>query len=441
MSLFKRNSPPEARAGEFFLAPGQLIPTRPSFTTAGVPITPANALTKVPLLAATNLVADMPAILDAAVFTGHGGERREMRMPVALEDPEGNGFGLVDFAYKYISTRILRGNVFLRVDAVNNDGRPSVVTLLDPADVQAYRDPNTGVIWYIHGTKRVKARAFPRQAVGGIIHRRAFPQPDAILGLSVVANHARLLGLSIAAEQFGADFFGDGAHPSGILTSDMPITEDQARTIKQRFIASIRGSREPAVLGAAVKYTQVQIAPEESQFLDTQKFSAAELCRMVGPGVAEMLGYETGGNLTYQNVEARSLHLLIYTVDKWLKDFERCMSTYFLTGPQSLEFDRNDLLRMTAEDRWGMYQTQLQNAGRTINEVRHDEGLPPVPWGDQPYLPSFGKTGTAAAEQEQIKALEAEGTPIATGGSKLKTPTPGKGKVPAAPKIGGLTSK
>jgi HK97 family phage portal protein len=260
-----------------------------------------------------------------------------------------------------------------------------------------------------------------------------------ILGLSVIANHARTLGLSLASEQFGADFFGDGAHPSGILTTDQPVSEDQAKTIKARFVAAIRGSREPAVLGAGVKYTQVQIAPHESQFIDTQKFTAAELCRLVGPGVAEMLGYETGGKLTYQNVQSRSLHLLIYTVDKWLKEFEDCLSQLFVPGPQQVEYDRAGLLRMTPGDRWDVYTSQLQTASRVINEVRADEDMAPVDWGDKPYLPAFGKTGTAAAEAEQIAALVAEGTPVA--GSGAKTNTPGKGKVPAPPKIAGETSK
>lgn len=196
------------------------------------------------------------------------------------------------------------------------------------------------------------------------------------------------------------------------MSSDQPITEDQAKTIKSRFVNAIRGSREPAVLGAGVQYSQIQIAPNESQFLEVQKFTAAEQCRMIGPGVAEMLGYETGGNLTYQNVQSRSLHLLIYTIDKWMKDLERCLSHLFVPGPQSIEFDRNGLLRMTADIRWKVHREELQLAAKTINEVRASEGLGPVPWGDEPYLPSFGETGTAAAQAQQIDAEEEMGTDI-----------------------------
>lgn len=425
MSLFARSKPTrqqESQTRSFFMNSEQLVPTRhPFFSTGGQVVTPQSALTKVPLLAATSLVADMPALLGAHVFTGHGGDRRELKLPNNVKDPEGNGYGLPDFAYKYISSRILRGNVFLRVDDIDSAGRPQVVTLLDPAEVVVRRNTRTGQWEFIAQSGNGKTMLpFHLQPKGGIIHRRSFPQPGQALGLSVVANHARTLGLSLASEQFGSDFFADGAHPSGILSSEQSITEDQAKTIKTRFVNAIRGSREPAVLGAGVAYTPIQIAPEESQFLEVQKFTAAELCRMVGPGCAEMLGYETGGNLTYQNVQSRSLHLLIYTVDKWLKDLERCLTHMFVPGPQMIEFDRLGLLRMTATDRWKVHREELTLAAKTINEVRASEGLKPVPWGDEPYLPSFGETGTAAAEKLQLEAELESGE-----------------EMPAPPKIGG----
>lgn len=430
MTLFKPGV--QARfGGEYFTSPTQLIPTRPPFATAGVPVTPTTAIQKVALQSAVNLVADMPTILDYEVYTGQGGHRRPATATPAIEDPEGEGYGLADFAYKYLACRMLRGNVFIRVDAVGSDGRPTQCTILDPADVIVLRDSN-GRITFRH-RNGVARRAYPQQGVGGIIHRRAYPQTNSVLGLSVVANHARTLGVSLAAEQFGADFFADGAHPTGILASDKPVDEAQARTIKARFMAAIRGSREPAVLGAGVKYTQVQIAPNESQFLDAQKFSAAEICRMVGPGVAEMLGYDTGGRLTYQNVEMRSLHLLVYTVDKWVKEFETCVSEYFLPRSQHIEYDRDGILRMTAQERWKVYQAQLATGARVINEVRDDEGEHPVPWGDEPYLPAFGSTGTSAAEAEQIDAMDGK---MDGKLGKVKQPA----KVPPPPKIGGVTS-
>jgi HK97 family phage portal protein len=406
MTLFKSRDTHARAYGGYFTSPQQLIPTRPPFATGGAPVTPTTALQKVALLAGTNLVADLPGILDAHVHTGQGGQRREMDIPANVRDPEGNGYGLADFSYKYLHSLVLRGNVFIRSDKIDSNGRPSVCTLLSPDDVIAYRDKSGNIKFRVGSGPDLLP--FRRDPQGGIIHRRANAIPGNLLGLSVIANHARTLGLSIASEQFGTDFFSDGAHPTGILTTDQPVKDTDAKTIKDRFMGAIRGSREPAVLGAGVKYTPIQIAPDESQFLETQRWTAGEVCRMIGPGVAEMLGYETGGRMQYQNVQQRSLHLLIYTADKWLKGLERSLSELWLANKQEFAFDRSDLMRMAPTDRWTVYDRQLQNATRTINEVREEEGWERVPWGDAPYLPTIGSTGTAAAQFEQIDAMDGD---------------------------------
>lgn len=415
MTLFKTSKTPAAEqmhdrsfGGGYFTSPNQLIPTRPPWSTGGHAVTASTALTKVALLSGVNLIADMPRILDVSAWTKQGSkDKRKVPLPTNVSDPEGLGYGLSDFAYKYVTSRILRGNVFIRVDKVDGAGRPQVCTILNPDDVVVRRDTKTGRYTF-HSPGGGTMHPFMHQPEGGIIHRRANPQPGQVLGLSVISNHARTLGLALGAEQFGADFFADGAHPSSILTTDQAVSEDQAKTIKARFVNAIRGSREPAVLGAGVRYHQVQIAPNESQFLETQKFTASEVCRMIGPGVAEMLGYETGGTMMYQNVQSRSLHLLIYTVDKWLKDLELLFAEHYLPRSQFVEFDRMGILRMVPQDRWKVHKDELQLAARTINEVRAEEGYPPVEWGDEPFLPTFGSTGTAAAQHLQLDAGDGE---------------------------------
>lgn len=396
MSIFAKSAAGEERSfsGGFFSSSNQLIPTRPPFATAGIPVTQSTALQKVALLAACNLVANMPELLPLEAFTGTGAATKQIPLPKVATDPEGQGYGVGDFGYKFLISEMLRGNGFVRVDRLDGRQMVNTVTLLNPDEITAKRDP-TGV-WGFYSLGGDPMLPFAQQPQGGIIHRRAFAQPGQLLGLSVVANHARTLGVSIAAEQFGADFFADGAHPTSILTTDRPVNEDQAKTIKARFVNAIRGSREPAVLGAGLKYQAIQVAPNESQFLDAQKFTSAEICRMIGPGVAEMLGYETGGAQTYQNVQSRSLHLLIYAIDPWLVRLEKLISDMFLPKPQYVRFNRDALLRMTATDRWLVYQMQLKNGARTVNEVRDDENEPPVKWGEEPFVPGIAPAAAAA---------------------------------------------
>ena len=51
-------------------------------------------------------------------------------------------------------------------------------------------------------------------------HVRADTFPGAVLGLSLVEYARQTIGLGLAAEKFGAQWFGDGSIPSGVLYVD-----------------------------------------------------------------------------------------------------------------------------------------------------------------------------------------------------------------------------
>jgi phage portal protein BeeE len=103
--------------------------------------------------------------------------------------------------------------------------------------------------------------------------------------------------------------------------------------------------------------------------------------------------------MTYANVEQRSVHLLVYTLDPWLVRIER-MFTSMLPRPQYVAFNRDALLRTTTFERYRTHALALANAWKTVNEVRNLEDLPPVAWGEEPYaaalqsIPGVGPSGT-----------------------------------------------
>lgn len=138
------------------------------------------------------------------------------------------------------------------------------------------------------------------------------------------------------------------------------------------------------MLGNGWKYQTIQISPNESQFLETNNYTAAECCRIFGPGFAEIFGYETGGSLTYSNIEQRSLDLLTYAVDPWLVRIERALSELLAPG-QKVKFNRSALVRTDLLTRYRAHAIALQNRFAVVNEVRDLEDEGPVPWGDKPF--------------------------------------------------------
>jgi HK97 family phage portal protein len=403
VGLFSRAERPATERRDTVRIPGYGFTGAPSY--AHVDVTSGeNAMQSVAVRAAVDLLCSLGSELPIDVFSGSGRDKRNLRTPGYLLDPAGDGHGIQDWAYQALESWLLRGNLF--GDVLDRDARygfPTQVSLLHPDDVRGYIDGAGQVQWLVNGQLVERPADF--------LHRRVNGVPGRVLGLSVISAHAEQIGLSITTTRFGLQWFQDGAHPGGILVNEEADLNDadgsKARDIKARFLASLRGTREPLVMGKGWKYHSIQVAPEESQFLETQGWTAAECARIFGPGVAEVLGYSanggSGSSMTYTNRVERSADLLTFALNKWLRRMERLLSE-MLPGPQYVRIDRDALLEMTTLDRYRAYEIALKMGFRTIDEVRDDEDMRPVPWGQKPFAITpapAGNQGDQTKEQNK----------------------------------------
>lgn len=332
-----------------------------------------SSLQSVAVRSAVDLIASLGSELPIHVYSGSGKDRQEWPVPGYLLDPAGDGYGLPDWIYQLLISWLLRGNGYGNVLDRARSGYPTQVEWLYPDSVRPQLEDGMPE-WFVNGSLLPDGRMW---------HQRVNPIPGQLLGLSPVAFHAATIGLSLTSTQFGLQWFRDGAHPSSLLTNSEALTPEQATTAKERFMAALRGRREPLVLGRGWDWKAIQINPEESQFLQTQGLSAAECARIFGPGVAEILGYESGGSLTYATVEGRMQHLLTLSVNKWLRRVERVLSA-MLSSPRYVKLDRDAILQSTTLDRYRAHESALKNQWKVVNEIRDDEDLGPVPWGNKP---------------------------------------------------------
>lgn len=328
-----------------------------------------------------DLICSLVSELPIEVYSRLGSTAQTRPTPSYLLDPGGDGHGVEDWIAQVLRSWLLRGNMFGDIVArAGSSSYPTTVVPWDPDGVSGWMNSDGSISWSYCGQ--------PVTNPDDVMHRRVNPVAGSVLGLSPIAAHAQMIGLNLTGTAFGLQWFRDGAHPTGVLTNtEASIEPEQAKTVKQRFFASLRGNREPAVLGRGWGYQAIQVKPEESQFLETQKYTSAECARIFGPGMAEILGYETGGSLTYVTVQGKSVHLLVYTLSKWMRRVDRLLSS-MLPPAQYVKLNRDALLETTTLDRYGAYQLALANEFLTVNEVRAEENLPPVAWGDAPTQPA-----------------------------------------------------
>jgi len=342
-------------------------------TRAGIVVNTDNALRLSAVWACVRLLADCVSTLPLHAF--RDGSREPLDPPpTLLARPSADLEEMPEWLWAGLASALLRGNAFgLIVARAGASQRPAQVELLHPDRVSVATMADRSTQWRLDGRRIDKTDLW---------HLRGYPFPGNPLGLSPIGYAAEAIGVGLAAQQYGAGFFGDNATPAGVLTSDQRLTRQQASETSEMWRAAHKGKRKTAVFGSGIKFQAISIAPEESQFLESQKFTVTQVCRVFGVP-PEMVASEAGGSLTYANVEQRDLSLLKYAVAPWLTRFERKLTRAMPRGT-FCKFNAAALLRTDLKSRYESYAIGLDKGFLTLDEVRELEDREPLPASPRP---------------------------------------------------------
>lgn len=367
--------------------------SRGGYTYAGVPVDDEQALRLGAAWQCIDLLAELVSTMPIDRFKQPvGGRAVPLPSTVLLTDPAGDNSGFEAWCRQVMESLLMRGNTFGLITGLDDRLYPRQIEVLHPDRVTIRRALNFGPVeWYLDN------KEIERYPDGPLWHLAAYNAPGSPLGRSPIRYAAETLGLGIATRRFGAQWFGDGAHPTSIITHEtepMP-SETDARTLKARVKAAMHDNREPLIMGGGWKLEPIQIAPEESQFLETSKANADDVARFFfrrPPG--------EGGEITYANVEARSIDLLTYTVNGWLVRLERALSRLMPRG-QFAKFNAGALLRTDLKTRYEAHVLAVRGGIATPNERRELEDMPPIPGADELLWPPYAtKVGDDEAVDE-----------------------------------------
>jgi HK97 family phage portal protein len=355
----------------------QLLAQEARPTAAGEPVTVETALRLSTVWGCVRLLADSVSTLPLAVYRGD--DRDPIGTPPLLQRPSADFPELADWLWAVMASLLLRGNAWGVITNRSGAGLlPAQVDLVHPDRVAVTTEQGRRVI-RIAGVEYDRAELF---------HVKAFTWPGELLGLSPIAYARESIGLGLGAERYGAKFFGDGALPAGVLTSDQHIGRDRAEELQARWEDRHKGKRRIAVLGDGAKFQPITIAPDEAQFLGTIKANVATVCRFYGVP-PEAMGGETAGHEAYTSPEQRSTDMLIWCVRPWLYRIERAVSG-LLPSTQRAKFNAGALVRATLLDRYQAHKLGIEAGWLLRSEVRELEDRPPIPGIDDRPPPEVG---------------------------------------------------
>lgn len=383
MSLLPRRTSVEERSTINLSAYAHLWQQQWAGNYSPIPVGVQSALTHAASSACIDTLATSVSTLPLDAVRYIGSRRRREDPPSLIARPS----ALVEpdvWMYQIADAMLTDGNAFGFVQGVDALGRPTFIEPIDPAvvtkrRVEAGRKVVTivgdgdhacypyGDVWHLPG-KHVRSGS---------------PFAD-----SPVRRAASTIGAALAAREFGARFFGDGGHPGGLITSDVPLTAEEAAAIKAAFVNAVRGNREPAVLGSGLSYTPVMVDPNDSQFIDLMRFAIEEACRFWKVPPAMVYAATSGQSVTYTSVTQADLDYLKHSLEWLLRRIEGALSV-LISRPLHVKFNRNAFLASDPDGRWKVHDLRLKNRTTSVNEVRALEDEEPYadPVFDEPGIP------------------------------------------------------
>jgi HK97 family phage portal protein len=234
---------------------------------------------------------------------------------------------------------------------------------------------------------------------------------DGVNGMSTIELARDAIGLARACEIHGATFFGNGARPGVILSTDQMLSPETAENTRNQWERAHRGpdrSNRTAVLQGGLKVNELGGNNQESQFLEARRFQVEEVCRLFGVP-PHLVGDLTRSS--FSNIEQQSLDFLTNGLMPYLRRIESSIARDLLEGDDEYfaEFDTRGVLRADAAGR-GSYYNTLWNLGvLSVNEIRSLENLNPVESGDVRFVQlNMTTLDKAAAAPEPMPATVVE---------------------------------
>jgi len=380
VSLFRRAA--ERRTVQQF--GDSSIPTNGSLvapTASGVPVNDQTAMQLVAVYACVRILASALSRLPLNAMVDRAGiQVPTPQSPTIVVDPFGGAantrFPSRRDGFKQLAVSLLlRGNGYGIVTARDYLFRPSRIAVLHPDQVKVTMNDDGGRDYEVNHKKVDNP--------SDMLHLTGMCMPGSPTGMSPISYARQAIGLGLAAEQFGAGFFGKGAHMTGVITVPSDLDKARARQMKEAFEASHGGlsnAHAIGVLSGGADWKSISVTPEDAQFLGTRAAQNLDVAMLYGIP-PHMLGQIDRTTSWGTGIEQQAIGFRVWTLDDWLGIFEDAWTAMLPRG-QSAVFDTTKLERTDTSGRYAGY-VQARTAGiLTRNEIRAKENLPPVDGGD-----------------------------------------------------------
>ena len=219
-------------------------------------------------------------------------------------------------------------------------------------------------------------------------------EPGGLRGFGPLQKCGAAISVAVESQEWAANFFADGGHPSILLHSTLDMTEDEVKAAREQWTATPPNMPQATSGGWDAKELGADVPA--AQMLEGRDFAVGDVARMFNiPGSLIEYG-RSGSQLTYSNITSEFDKLLKQCLlPNYLEPIEQAISD-LLPRSWVARFNADGLLRADIKTRFDVYESAITKSGvLTVPEARAMEGYEsgdvenaPVPQAAPQAVPS-----------------------------------------------------
>ena len=344
----------------------------------GVQVSEDNALTFSAVYAAVRIISETIASIPLNVYQADGETRvKALGHPVQdlLAKAPNSVSSTFTFREAMASNLVLHGNAYAKIE-MNAAGRPTALIPLNPMKVEVKVVDGEKV--YVFDKKHTYLDYEMLHFVG-----LSF---NGLTGKSPLSMAREAVAIGLAAQEYGARFYSNGANAGGVITAPGRLNTEVVKRLRESWNRAQSGnsnSHSTAILEEGMKYEKIGLDPEAAQFLQSRKFQVNEIARIFRIPPSYLADLENSS--TRANTEQQAIQFVRDCITPYVRRMEVELNRKLFREDEPnlyAYFTMEGLMRGDQKARYEAYATARQWGWLSVNDIRDLENLNPVEGGD-----------------------------------------------------------
>ena len=344
----------------------------------GVQVSEDNALTFSAVYAAVRIISETIASIPLNVYQADGETRvKAVGHPVQdlLAKAPNSVSSTFTFREAMASNLVLHGNAYAKIE-MNAAGRPTALIPLNPMKVEVKVVDGEKV--YVFDKKHTYLDYEILHFVG-----LSF---NGLTGKSPLSMAREAVAIGLAAQEYGARFYSNGANAGGVITAPGRLNTEVVKRLRESWNRAQSGnsnSHSTAILEEGMKYEKIGLDPEAAQFLQSRKFQVNEIARIFR--IPPIYLADLDNSSTKANVEQQAIQFVRDCITPYVRRMEVELNRKLFREDEPnlyAYFTMEGLMRGDQKARYEAYAVARNWGWLSVNDIRDLENLNPVEGGD-----------------------------------------------------------